>query len=199
MIMRALRVIQISARGLVGDDEVLRRVQSLGNDSGGAFAVQLRDRALAGGALYELGQKLRFATRAAGAGLIVNDRLDLALALGADGIHLGRHSVSVADARALLGPDAWVSMSAHDLDDVAAGRRAGATAVLISPIFTSPGKGPALGLAALTEARTLLSGSDVRLFALGGVTVERAPACFEAGADGVAAIRADLTPLLDSC
>src|SRR5580692_12541103 len=82
------------------------------------FAVQLRDPGLSGRALHDLGARLREATRALGAALVVNDRLDLALALGAEGVHLGRRSVAVADARALLPSGTWISVACHGVGEV---------------------------------------------------------------------------------
>jgi thiamine-phosphate pyrophosphorylase len=178
--------------------ERLRRARESAPRAGARLSVQLRDPQLPARELLRLGESLRAVTRDLGAALVINDRVDLAVILGADGVHLGRRSMGAADARALLGPDAWISMSAHSVDDVLAAAEAGATATLLSPIFASPGKGPPLGTGALAEARAALAaaGRDLLLLALGGVTVETAGACLEAGADGVAAIRADLVPLL---
>jgi thiamine-phosphate pyrophosphorylase len=160
------------------------------------LAVQLRDPELPARALLGLGERLRARTRALGASLIINDRLDLALLLGADGVHLGRRSVTVADARALLGPRAWVSVACHDLADILAAADAGASAVTLSPIFASPGKGAPLGVPALTEAHRALAArgpSAPGLVALGGIDATTAETCLDAGADGVAVIRADLS------
>jgi thiamine-phosphate pyrophosphorylase len=159
-----------------------------------AYAVQLRDPELSGRELYALGTRLRQATRAVGAALVVNDRLDLAVALRADAVHLGRRSISVADARALLPLGTWISTSCHDVADVGRAAREGADAALLAPIFPSPGKAAPLGLDALREARA--AAPNLQLIALGGVDTVNAGACFEAGADAVAAIRADLIPLL---
>ena len=178
--------------------ERLARAAELPPSAAASLSVQLRDPQAPVRELLRIGQALREATRAIGASLVVNDRVDLAVLLGADGVHLGRRSMRVADARKLLGPRAWISMSAHSVEDVLAAGEAGATAALLSPIFASPGKGTPLGTGALAEARAALraAGRSLQLFALGGVTLENAGACIEAGADGVAAIRADLTPLL---
>ncbi len=185
----------------VPEVEVLARVGRVGGLPPGARArlsVQLRDPELPVRALRRFGEALRHATRAIGARLIVNDRVDLALLLEADGVHLGRRSMPVGDARALLGPGAWISTSAHAIDDVLAAARAGADAALLSPIFASPGKGRPLGPEALGEARDALAGEglSLTLFALGGVTSRSAALCFAAGADGVAAIRGDVEAAL---
>jgi thiamine-phosphate pyrophosphorylase len=195
------RVLQITARGVLPETDLFARLGALAGLPPAAracFAVQLRDPELTARALLDLGVRLRETTRALGAALVVNDRLDLALAIGADGVHLGRRSVTVEDARALLPAGAWISASCHDLADVVRAAEDGADAAVLSPIFASPGKGRALGVEALHQARAALDArsSATSLVALGGVDAENAAACFAAGAGGVAAIRADLGPLL---
>ena len=192
---------QITDRASLPDAALFERLSPAGQIAPPARAclsVQLRDRDLPVRELLRLGQVVRAVTRAIGASMIVNDRVDLAILLEADGLHLGRASVSVAEARRLLGQGAWISMSAHSVEDVLAAAAAGANAVLLSPIFASPGKGAPIGTGALVQARAALAkeGRSMKLYALGGVSLETAGACLEAGADGVAAIRADLTPLL---
>src|SRR5262249_14197089 len=116
------------------------------------------------------------------------DRLDIALALGADGVHLGGDSVDVADARRLVGRLAFVSTVAHASEDVARAETSGATAALVSPIFDTPGKGAPRGTRFITDARS--HARTLRLYALGGVDPGNASSCVSAGADGVAVIRA---------
>jgi thiamine-phosphate pyrophosphorylase len=191
------RLICITATDLIAEAELfdrLERARRLAIDVRQRLAVQLRDPHLSGQDLWRLAEALRARTRALGMSLIVNDRLDVAAAIGADGVHLGRRSVGIADARSLLGPATWVSVSAHSIADVRAGADAGASAVMLSPVFDSPGKGPALGADALREARRLIDARAVRpwLIALGGIDAGRAAQALDAGADGVAAIRADL-------
>lgn len=206
--MRPPLVTLITAADVVPEPELMGRlaaVASLPEALRARLCVQLRDPALPAGARLALGLRLRQATSALGAALVVNDRLDLALLLGAEGVHLGRGSVAVEDARALLDRHgrgrAWISVACHDLDDVARAAEAGADAAVLSPIFASPGKGPPLGLAALGEARRAIDAAArterrIALIALGGVDAGTARACLEAGADGVAAIRAAPAALL---
>lgn len=201
----------ISALDVVPEGSLFDRVRAAGDlpaSIRARVAVQLRDPELSGSALLDLGRRLRAATRRAGVALVVNDRLDLALTLGAEGVHLGRRSVSVADARALLGPSIWISVSCHAPSEVPLAAASGADAALLSPIFASPGKGAPLGLEALSSAREVVVGLSARerrdplpslpLIALGGVDEMNTSACFQAGAAGVAAIRADLTQSLIS-
>ncbi|WP_437594516.1 thiamine phosphate synthase [Sorangium sp. So ce1000] len=190
------RLTLITQSADVPEPVLLARLSAFGalpREARARVAVQLRDPELSGAALHALGRRLRDATAALGASFLVNDRLDLALLLGADGVHLGRRSVAVADARALLGAGAFVSVACHGVDDVLRAAEAGADAAVLSPIFATPGKGPPLGLEALREARARLDAASrgVALVALGGVDAASAPACLAAGADGVAAIRAD--------
>lgn len=156
----------------------------------GALSVQLRDKRGDAAAFEAAALALRDAARSVGAGFVVNAGSRTARAL-ASGVHVpGRGSV--AEARAALGPGAFVSAAAHDDDDVRRAVREGASAVLVSPVFDTPGKGPARGVAALTSARALAdaAGGRTRVIALGGVEPSRAASCAAAGAHGVAVIRA---------
>jgi thiamine-phosphate pyrophosphorylase len=194
----APRVLQITDAAIVGADAILTRLGSiarLGPDAASAYAVQLRDPALSTGELLALARRLRDATRAAGALLVINDRVDLALAVDADGVHLGRRSITATDARSLLPRGAWISRSCHAVEEVVVAAREGADAAVLSPIFASPGKGAPLGLEAIRQARRA-AGRAVQIIALGGVDRANAAACFEAGADAVASIRADLAPFV---
>lgn len=172
------------------DDDVLtaRLDAALAAAPAGAASVQLRDKARDGGAILALATRLRDVTARHGAKLIVNGRLDIALAVGADGAHLGGGAVSIAEARTLLGPGAWISAAAHAVDDVAEAARRGADAVLVSPIFATPGKGEPRGVRAIAEARRVAP-AGLSVLALGGVTAENAGACVAAGATGVALVR----------
>jgi thiamine-phosphate pyrophosphorylase len=191
------RAIQVTDATQLAEPVLLARIASLASlpaAARAAFAVQLRDPQLPTRELYALGRRLRDATRAVSAALVVNDRIDLALALGADGVHLGRRSVAVADARALLPRGAWISVACHDVAAVARAARDGADAALLSPILASPGKGPPLGFEAIERARD--AAPEIAIIALGGVGADDAARCFARGADAVAAIRADLARVL---
>lgn len=149
----------------------------------GSAAVQLREKELGGAELFALARALLPLCRARGAPLLINDRLDVALAAGADGVHLAGSSIDVADARALLGPLAILGASCHDAGELA--RRAGADLATFGPIVPLPGKPPAVGLAGLAAAA-----GPLPLFALGGVDEALAGEAIAAGARGVAVIRA---------
>ena len=122
--------------------------------------------------------------------LIVNDRIDVALAAGADGVHVGQQDLSVADARR-LGPPGWiVGVSAESVADAARAERDGADYVGASPVFATPTKAdhaPPLGLAGL---RALRAATKLPLVAIGGLHAGNARETIRAGADGLAVVSA---------
>jgi len=152
-------------------------------------AVQLRAKDMGGKDMLALARALRGVARAAGQWLMVNDRLDVAVAAGADGVHLPSRGVPVADARRLLGPGAMIGASCHSVAEVRRARDGGADFATFGPVFDTPSKrawGPPVGLDALREAARL----GLPLVALGGVDPSNAASTVAAGAAGVAAIRA---------
>ena len=155
----------------------------------GAAAVQLREKQLAGGDLFRLTQVLRQICRARGAPLIVNGRADVVLAAAAGGVHLPESGLPIAASRALLGPDAIVGKSCHDLAGLRAAAAEGATFAVYGPVWATPGKGPPIGAAAFAEAAAAVS---LPVFALGGVDETNARAALDAGARGIACSRAVL-------
>jgi len=154
----------------------------------GLPAVQVREKDLGAAELAALCRRLRDLTRDRGARLIVNDRVDVALAAGADGVHLGHGALAVADARRLLAPGALVGVSAHAPDDVAAAAAAGADFALFGAVHATPGKAAA-GLAAL---RAATAAAALPVLAIGGITAAAVDGVRAAGAAGVAVVRAIL-------
>jgi thiamine-phosphate pyrophosphorylase len=149
-------------------------------------AVQLREKDLPGRALTELGRALRAVTSAASVHLFVNDRVDVALAIGADGVHLGGASLTAGETLAIA-PGLSVAISAHRAADLRAQGDAAAFAVF-GPIRDTPSKrafGPPLGWGALAEAVPL----GTPLLAIGGVGADEVPDAVRAGAVGIACIR----------
>jgi thiamine-phosphate pyrophosphorylase len=188
----------IASRGAAGDRDICVVVEAaLAGVPAGAMLVQLRARELGGGALLALARRLRAITAGRGALLLVNDRLDVALAAGADGVHLPEHGLDVAAVRAVAGPDFLVGVSRHSAGDAAAAARAGADLIVCGPVWPTPSKPGAapLGLDALARAAAGIAaarapGRSAHLFALGGVDrPERARAARAAGAHGIASIR----------
>jgi thiamine-phosphate pyrophosphorylase len=153
-------------------------------------AVQLREKDLPARELLALAGVLRAVTAAARAELFVNDRLDVAVACRADGVHVPASGLPPEEARRLA-PRLRVAVSTHDPAEVARARAAGADFAVFGPVFETPSKrafGPARGLEALRAA----AARGLPVLALGGVTPERADTCRAAGASGVSCIRAVL-------
>lgn len=158
----------------------------------GVDGVQLREKALDDRELLALARTAR-ALLAPPAALLVNGRLDVALAAGADGVHLpadGLPAAALLAWAARLGRRPLVGRSTHTPAEVAAARDEGVDYVVFGPVFATPGKGPPVGTEALAAAARL----GVPVLALGGVEPERVGEAIAAGAHGVAAIRAFRTP-----
>lgn len=157
---------------------------------GGVRAVQLREKDLAAAELLPLAEELRAITRRFGARLLINDRIDVAMAVEADGVHLGNHSLPTATARRLLGPDRLIGVSTHRLDQLATAAEDGADFVTFGPVFATPSKtsyGPPLGLEALHTATRI---SPLPVFALGGIKSDQLPLLGTRNCHGIAVISA---------
>lgn len=150
----------------------------------GIGIVQLREKDLGDRDLYELAGLARAALPPP-IRLVVNGRVDIALAAGADGVHLPADGVPVAAVRARFGPGVLIGCSTHRIEEVEQSRGDGADYVTFGPVYDSPGKGPPTGLSELRRA----AAAGVPVYALGGVTLERFRELAGAGAAGVAAIR----------
>jgi len=159
---------------------------------GGVDALQLREKDLPAAELFVLACKLRELCRHYGARFLVNDRVDVALAAKADGVHLAVNSFTPADARRLLGPEALIGASAHSLAEARAAANAGADFIVFGPVFDTPSKrsfGPPVGLNALAEVARSIS---LPVLAIGGITAERVEAVRQHGGRGVAVVSAIL-------
>jgi thiamine-phosphate pyrophosphorylase len=157
---------------------------------GGVTAVQLREKECATREFVELARRLKALLSESGVPLIVNDRVDVALAAGADGVHIGQSDMTFADARAMLGPDALIGLSVETMEQAEAAGRLEAAYLGVSPIFPTPTKtdtAPAWGLDGL---RRLRAASRHVLVGIGGIGVANAADVIAAGADGVAVVSA---------
>jgi thiamine-phosphate pyrophosphorylase len=161
---------------------------------GGANFIQLRDKEAGGRELLEQAMACLKLTRKAGATLIVNDRVDVALTAGADGVHLGQDDLSVDEAREILGEDIIIGVSTHSIAQFRAALETSANYIAVGPVYptiTKENPAPVVGLELVREARKL---TDRPLVAIGGISHARAPEVIAAGADCVAVISA-LYPL----
>ena len=160
----------------------------------GVKAIQLREKDLPTRPLLSLAYELRKLTRAYGARLLINDRVDLCLAVEADGVHLRTDGLPVERVRSLLGPEKLMGVSTHSVQEAQKAQRGGADFIVLGPIYFTPSKasyGSPLGPVILQVARR--AGVTLPIFAVGGVTPERVQEIRSAGANGAAVISAILT------
>lgn len=159
----------------------------------GVPAIQLRERDLPTIELLTLTQEIQAMAATRAVPLIVNDRVDLVMALNMSGIHLRTDSLPLSAARRLLGPHRVVGISTHSIEEVRRANREGADYIVFGPIYDTPSKrpfGPPLGLERLAEA---CSQSSIPIFAIGGITCDRVSEIRAAGAHGAAVMGAVLT------
>jgi thiamine-phosphate pyrophosphorylase len=154
----------------------------------GVRAIQLREKDLPTRPLLSLARELSRLAMAQGARIFINDRIDIALALGIDAVHLPAQGAAPSVARRLLGGNAIIGVSAHSADEVLRAEGAGADFVVLGPIFDTPSKrafGPPIGLAELERATRRCR---LPVFGIGGITVDRVRDVRRAGAHGVAVV-----------
>lgn len=154
----------------------------------GVDLVQIREKDLATRDLLKLVEGAVSAAAGTSTGVVVNDRLDLALAAGAVGVHLGMRSLPAGTVRGVVPREFLVGVSCHSLAEAVAAEQAKADYILLGPIFETASKlayGPPLGLEKLREVAARVK---LPILALGGITVERVKDCLEAGATGIAGI-----------
>ena len=189
-------IFYVTDRLAFGPDEprtAARLLQTIGRAAdAGVDGIQLREKDLDGRRLLEMAEAAM--VRGGTSKILINDRLDVALAAGAAGVHLGGESVPVADVAAFRqagrAPAGFlIGRSCHSLADVNAAERDGADYVFFGPVFSTPSKawfGPPQGAGALAA---VCRAARVPVVAIGGITLDNAGACLATGAAGVAAIR----------
>jgi thiamine-phosphate pyrophosphorylase len=157
--------------------------------AGGCRMVQLREKEWPSGRLWHLAERLRERCRKAGVTFIINDRVDLAAALGADGVHLGQDDLPPARVRPLLRAGMAMGLSTHSLEQARAARAAGADYVAVGSMFPTATK-PDFQLVGPELIRALRGEIQVPLIGIGGITADNVAEVMRAGADGVAVISA---------
>lgn len=165
-------------------DIVLAAVQ------GGVSVVQLREKECATREFVDLGRAVSSVLQQSSVPLVINDRVDVALAVGAAGVHIGQSDMAYADARRLLGPDAIIGLSVESEEHALAAETLDVDYLGLSPVFTTPTKCELtrqLGLEGVSNIRRL---SRHRLVAIGGIHHENVAAVLKSGADGVAVVSA---------
>jgi len=160
--------------------------------AGGVQAVQLREKDLGARELLELARRMREITTRHGAKLLINDRVDVALASGADGVHLGVASLPPKEARRMLGRDRLIGCSTHGTEQLAAAMAGGADFATFGPVFATPSKGPYGPPVGVETLRRACASSDIPVFGIGGIGRENCAEVIAAGSYGIAAISAVL-------
>jgi thiamine-phosphate pyrophosphorylase len=157
---------------------------------GGVRAVQLREKDLEGKELFNLAEKVRDLCARYHAALFINDRIDVACAIDADGVQLGKTSLPIETARELLGPIRTIGASTHSLEETRDAERQGADFILFGPVYFTASKaayGAPQGLAALKK---IVENIALPVYAIGGIKPENVGEVMSAGSRGIALISA---------
>jgi len=154
---------------------------------GGAKIVQLRVKTMAAADFLTLARGARTQTHAAGCQLIVNDRIDIALACDADGVHLGQEDLPLAVGRKLLGQK-WVGISTHDIEQAKSAERNGADYIGFGPMFGTTTKATGLTARGLDMLKQIRSRVKIPIVAIGGINEQNVQSVWQAGADSAAII-----------
>jgi thiamine-phosphate pyrophosphorylase len=160
---------------------------------GGLKAMQLREKDLGTRDLLDMSYKMRYLTRTYGAKLFINDRVDIALAVEADGVHLGKESIPVHAVKKTFQDKLMIGMSTHNLNEALEAERGGADFITLGPVYHTPSKityGEPIGIETLRNVESKIS---IPVFAIGGMKLDNVAEVKEAGAYGVALISAILT------
>jgi len=157
---------------------------------GGADVIQLREKNRTGVELYAIAKEIRECTTRTNTLFIMNDRLDIALASGADGVHLGQDDLPLQAARAIAPCPFIIGISVGTVEEAIQAEKEGADYVAVGPVFSTGSKsdaGPGLGLKRVSEVRRAVS---VPVIGIGGINADNAGEVIAAGADGIAVISA---------
>ena len=182
-----LRLYAVTDRAWVGRQTLCEQVEDALR--GGATCVQLREKQLSKEQFLEEAKALLALCRRYGAPLIINDRLDVALESGADGVHVGIEDAPVAEIRQQAGPDFIIGATAKTVDQARAAEAAGADYLGVGAVFPSPTKQNAIRITA-EQFREICASVSIPAVAIGGITLENASSLRGCGADGIAVVSA---------
>jgi thiamine-phosphate pyrophosphorylase len=159
----------------------------------GVKVIQLREKDLGPRDLLNMAYMMRDLTKQYNARLFINDRVDIALAVGADGVHLGQNSMSARPVRKISGNKLLIGVSTHGIDEAIEAEKDGADFITLGPIYQTPSKlkyGNPIGIDTLRKVKSKVS---IPVLAIGGIKVDKVKEVTEVGADGIALISAILT------
>lgn len=183
-----LKLYLVTDRGLAGDRDIIQIAVEAAK--GGATMVQLREKDIDTQEFVRLGRELKKALQPLGVPLIINDRVDVALACDADGVHIGQSDMPYGEARRLLGPDKIIGLSVENMDQIEEANALDVDYIGVSPVFATPTKtdtATPFGLAGLREA---VAKSTHPAVGIGGMNADTAVSVMQAGADGIAVVSA---------
>ena len=159
----------------------------------GIRMVQLREKDLSAAELYPLARDLRLLTHRYNALLLINDRIDIAQAVGADGVHLGGHSLPIKKTREILGSQALIGVSTHSALEAESAQNQGADFITYGPVFFTPSKAPFGPPVGVNSLQTVCNCCKIPVYALGGVKIDNTVEIMNSGAYGVSMISALLS------
>lgn len=157
---------------------------------GGADIVQLREKNKSKKELLEMARELRALTKAYQVTFIVNDHIDIALAVDADGIHLGQDDLPLAEARKIMGPDKIIGISTHALSEALEAEQNGADYIGVGPVFETKSKVDVVDPVGLEYVREVVSHTNIPFVAIGGIKLHNLEQVLEAGATRICVISA---------
>ena len=183
-----LRLYAVTDRAWAADTDAFFAQIQAAIDGGAAF-VQLREKHLGQDDFLAEARRFVALCREKGAVSIINDNVEIAAEVGADGVHVGQEDLACGRARAILGPDKIIGVSAHNVDEALAAQAAGADYLGVGAAFVSHTKGDAKPIAAEAMA-AITAAVDIPVVAIGGITRENLPTLAGRGLDGVAVVSA---------
>lgn len=154
----------------------------------GIRCIQIREKDLSPVELYRLSERVRLIAERYDVKILINDRFDIALSLGLNGVHLTGNSLPADRVRMILGKKALIGVSAHSESEVTSSARLGADFVVLGPVAPSPSKPAGHPILSLEEFRSICQRAPIPVYALGGVTLTNAKIFLDAGAAGAAGI-----------
>jgi len=157
---------------------------------GGITCVQLREKAASTREFIEEARQVNAFLNSCGVPLIINDRVDVALAVGAAGVHLGQSDLPLAAARSLAGNSMVIGISAESIRNAVAAQAGGADYLGVSPVFATPTKADTAAPLGLAGLRAIRAAVKTPLVAIGGLTRGNAAEAIRSGADGIAVVSA---------
>ncbi len=157
---------------------------------GGATLIQLRCKLDDTRHFYEHAVAVRLSIQNPDVRLIINDRVDIAMAIDADGVHLGAEDLSVRDARRLMGPDKIIGASANTIDEAMAAQSQGASYLGVGTVFPTRSKSNIKSIIGIEGLKEIIARVSIPVVAIGGISASSIPDIFSAGASGIAVISA---------